>query len=159
MQVDPRASAPLWAPHDSSPLALLPHRCPQLVTQYQEPATTHLCEPQAPGFAILLAPGVFPPYRAWRPSLPTVPDSKRALAVPSKSEIARFPIKGRKAVTCYSAGSTKGPVPPRYTEAQCFMLHSLQKSLISPVQSLESQLLYWVELLLYLLLYPLLWWC
>jgi hypothetical protein len=52
MQVGPRASTALWAPDNSSPPALQPHRNPQLATQCQEPATTHSSEPQAPGSAI-----------------------------------------------------------------------------------------------------------
>jgi hypothetical protein len=45
-----------------NPLALLPHRNPQLTTQCQEPATTHASEPQAPCFAILL--GIYNKPRA-----------------------------------------------------------------------------------------------
>jgi hypothetical protein len=37
---------------DSSALALLHSKCPQLATHCQEPATTHRSAPQAPGFAI-----------------------------------------------------------------------------------------------------------
>jgi hypothetical protein len=70
MQVDPRASAALWAPDDSSPLALLPHGYPQLATQCQEPTTTHISDPHASGFAILLV------TEHGGPALPTVPDSK-----------------------------------------------------------------------------------
>jgi hypothetical protein len=69
------------------------------------------------------------------PELSTVPESKRALTPLSKSENTRFPTEGRKAITSYSAGSTRSPVPPRYTEAQCFIL---QKSHVSPVQELKS---------------------
>jgi hypothetical protein len=42
---------------------------------------------------------------------------------PPKSNKARFPNKWRKAITCYSAGGTRSPVPPRHTEAQHFMPH------------------------------------
>jgi hypothetical protein len=56
------------------------------------------------------------------PVLPTVSDSKRALAPPSKSNNTRFPTEGRKAITCYSIGGTKNPVPPRYAEGQQFTL-------------------------------------
>jgi hypothetical protein len=45
--VDPRDSSALWAPDNSSPLTLLPHRHPQLATQCQEPTATHASEPQA----------------------------------------------------------------------------------------------------------------
>jgi hypothetical protein len=51
-------------------------------TCYSVPRASHHTSKQTPGFAILLAPGGFPPHRAQRPSLPTVPtvpDSKRAL--------------------------------------------------------------------------------
>jgi hypothetical protein len=103
--------------------ARLSHRYPQLATQCHEPATIHASEHQAPGLANLLAPGGFPPHKAWRPSLPTVPDSKRILAPLSKNKNARFPTEGRKAKTCYSAGSTRSPASPRHPEAQCFTLH------------------------------------
>jgi hypothetical protein len=43
------------------------------VTQCQKAATTHLSEPQAPGFASLLVPGDFPPHGAQRPSTPHCP--------------------------------------------------------------------------------------
>jgi hypothetical protein len=69
---------------------------PQLATQCQEPATTHLNETQATGFALLLAPGGFPPQKAWRPLSLRV----RALATLSKSKNTRFPTEGRKAITC-----------------------------------------------------------
>jgi hypothetical protein len=59
-----------WVPHDSSLLALLPHRYPQLASQCREPTTTYLSEPQALGFVILLAPGGFHPHRAWRTTTP-----------------------------------------------------------------------------------------
>jgi hypothetical protein len=121
-QVDPRVSTALWAPDNSSLLALLTNGYPQLATQCQEPTTTHLSEPQALGFATLLVPGGFPPHRAWRPSLPTVPDNQTALTPPSQSKNARFPTEGRKAITCYSAGGTRSTVSPRYTEAQHFTL-------------------------------------
>jgi hypothetical protein len=68
MKADPRASAALWTPDNSSPLALLPHRYSQFSTQYQEPTTTHLSGHQSPSFALLLAPEIFPPHKAWRPS-------------------------------------------------------------------------------------------
>jgi hypothetical protein len=60
------------------------------------------------------------PTKHRAPTLSTVPESKRALTPPSKSENARFPTKGIKAITCYCAGSTRSPVPPRYMGAQCF---------------------------------------
>jgi hypothetical protein len=52
------------------------------------------------------------------PTLPTVPDSKRAPAPPLKSENSRFPTEGRKAVSCYSICSTRRPASPRYTKTQ-----------------------------------------
>jgi hypothetical protein len=55
-------------------------------------------------------------------ALPTVPDSKRALA-PPKSKNAILPTEGQKAITCYSAGSTRSPVTLSYREAQHFTLH------------------------------------
>jgi hypothetical protein len=63
------------------------------------------------------------PTKHGGPVLLTVPDSKRALVPPSKSKNTRFPTEGRKAITCYSAGGTRSPIPPSYTEAQCFTLH------------------------------------
>jgi hypothetical protein len=68
MQVEPKASAALWAPDNSRLQALLPHGYLQLVTQGQEPATAPLSEPQAPGFAVLMAPRGLSPHSAWRPS-------------------------------------------------------------------------------------------
>jgi hypothetical protein len=67
-QVDPRVSAALWAPYDSSLPNLLLHGHPQLATQCQGPAATHVNETQALHFGILLVPGGFPPYRKQRPS-------------------------------------------------------------------------------------------
>jgi hypothetical protein len=96
VQVDPRASAALWASDDSKSPALLLHGYPQLATQYQEPATTHLSDPQVPGFAILLVQGGFPSHTAWRPSLPTVPDSKRALAPHQRARMPDSPLRGGK---------------------------------------------------------------
>jgi hypothetical protein len=122
-QVDPRTSTALWAPDNSSPPALLPHRNLQHAIQCQEPATTHPGEPQAPGFAIFWLQGAFIHTEHGGPALPTIPDSKRALAPPPKRKNTRFPSEGRKAITCHSAGSTRNPVPPRYTEAQGFTLH------------------------------------
>jgi hypothetical protein len=55
----------------------------------------------------------------------TVPGREKAFTFLSKSENARFSNEGRKAITCYSAGSTRSLAPPRYTEAQPFMLHLL----------------------------------
>jgi hypothetical protein len=76
-----------------------------------------------PGIAILLALGNYPNQRTWRTVLPTVPDRKRALVPPSKSKNAIFPTKGKKAITCCFAGSTRCLVLPRYTETQHFTLH------------------------------------
>jgi hypothetical protein len=121
-QIEPRSSTALWAPDDSSSPVLLPHWNPQLATQCQEPATTHPSEPQAPGFAIFWhqEASLLTEHRG--PALPTVPDSKRTLAPPPKSKNARFPTEGRKAITCHCRQHHK-PCPPKYTEAQHFMLH------------------------------------
>jgi hypothetical protein len=94
----PNASRPhglpcLWAPGDSSWLALLPHRHPQLATQSQEPAITHLRKPQAAGFAILMVPGGFLLHTAQRTSLPTVLDSKRTLTLLSKNGKPDSPLR------------------------------------------------------------------
>jgi hypothetical protein len=56
----------------------------------------------------------------------TVTESKRALAAPSKSKIARNLTEGRKAKTCYSSGGHRSPVPPRHMEAHHFILHLLE---------------------------------
>jgi hypothetical protein len=63
------------------------------------------------------------------PVLPTFSD-KRALAPPSKSKNARFPTEERKAITCYSAGSTR--IPVLHTAPPCWRVTSvLSKSWIS----------------------------
>jgi hypothetical protein len=64
----------------------------------------------------------------------TFPGSERALTLPLKTENARFPIEERKAVTCYSTGSTRKPDPQRCTEAQHFTLYlpALESHLSSP---------------------------
>jgi hypothetical protein len=80
------------------------------------------------------------------PALPTVPDSKRALASPSKSENARFHMEGRKAITCYSAGSSRSPVPQGTQKTSTSWHTSSQESQISPVQDLESQLFHLVAI-------------
>jgi hypothetical protein len=85
MQVGRRASIAWWAADDLSLLALLPHGYAQLTTHCQESAATHPSETQAPGLVNLLVPGGFPRQKAQRPSLPTVPDSKRALVPTSES--------------------------------------------------------------------------
>jgi hypothetical protein len=115
MQVNPRTSAALWVPDNSSLLALLPHRYPQLATQCQELATTHLSEPQVQALLFCWhqeAPGS--PQSMETPALPTVPDSKRAPTPPSKIEKAIFPTEGRKAITCYFAGCTKALFPQEH---------------------------------------------
>jgi hypothetical protein len=56
-------------------------------------------------------------------ALSTVPDYKRAPAPPLKRENAMFLTEERKAITCYSAGSTRRPASPRSTEAQRFTLY------------------------------------
>jgi hypothetical protein len=50
-----------------------------------------------PRLHALLVPGGFPPHRAGGQALPTVPDSKRALAPLLKRKSTRFPTEGRKA--------------------------------------------------------------
>jgi hypothetical protein len=142
MQVGPRASAALWAPEDSSLLILMP----QLVTQCQEPATTHTSESQAVGLAILLAPGGFLTTEHGGPALSTVPDSKRALAPLSKSKNTRFPTERKKAITCYSAGSTRSPVPQGTQKPSASHCINLQESHVSPVTELESQILHQVAI-------------
>jgi hypothetical protein len=62
MQVDQQGFCCLVDNRQFKPLALLPYGYPQ------EPGTTQPSEPQAPGLAILLARGGFPPNRAWKPS-------------------------------------------------------------------------------------------
>jgi hypothetical protein len=70
------------------------------------------------------------------PVLPTFSD-KRALAPPSKSKNARFPTEERKAITCYSAGSTR--IPVLHTAPPCWRVTSvLSKSWISS-NSMEWQ--------------------
>jgi hypothetical protein len=149
MQIDTRASTACWAPDDSSPTALLPSGYPQPATQCQEPATTHLSGPQAPGLANLLARS-FLPHVHRVPALSTVPDNKRALASTSKSEKDSFPTEGRKAKICYSAGGIRDPIPPRYLEAQHCTTHLLageshiscpRAGITAPLQS--GNLLYW----------------
>jgi hypothetical protein len=91
MQVDPRASAALWASDDLSPPALLPHRNPVLATHSQEPATTHPSECQAPGFAIFWHQEASLTTEHGGEALPTVSDSKRALALPAKEQEHNIP--------------------------------------------------------------------
>jgi hypothetical protein len=116
-QVDPRASAALWAPDNSSLLALLAHRNPQLATQCQEPATTHQVKLRLQALQFIGTRRLPFPQSTEVQHSPPIPDSKRALTPLPKSKNARFPTKGRKTITCYSAGSTRSPVPPRYIEA------------------------------------------
>jgi hypothetical protein len=59
----------------------------------------------------LQIPGGWPPKVHRGPALPTVSDSGRALTPLLKSENSRFPTEGRKAVTCYSAGTSEGLLP------------------------------------------------
>jgi hypothetical protein len=96
MQVDPRASATLWAPDNSIPLALLTHGYPQHATQCQEPASTHLSEPQTPGFATLLVPGGFPPHRAWRPSTSHSSWQQESICSPIKEQECQIPHWGEE---------------------------------------------------------------
>jgi hypothetical protein len=56
-------------------------------------------------------------------ALPTVSDISRLFIPPSKNGNTRFPTEGRKGITCHSAGITRRPVSPKYTEAQHFTLH------------------------------------
>jgi hypothetical protein len=63
-----------------------------------------------------------------------------------RARTARFPTEGKKAITSYSVGITRSPVPSRYTKAQIFTLLLLEERHISPVQELESQLLHQVTI-------------
>jgi hypothetical protein len=89
MQVDPRALSALWTPDDSSSLPLLPYRYPQLVTQCQEPATTHLSEPQAPDFASGTRRPAFPQNMETQHSPLFL--TPRDPSLPHQSVSARFP--------------------------------------------------------------------
>jgi hypothetical protein len=80
-------------------------------------------KPQAPGFAILWCQESSFPTEHEGTALPIVPDTKRALTPLPKSKNDRFPTEGRKTVTYHSAGGTRSPIPPKYTETQCFMMH------------------------------------
>jgi hypothetical protein len=79
-------------------------------------------------------------HRAWKPSTAHCPDRKES-PHSSKGKNARFPTEGRKAITCYSAGSTRSPVPPRYTEAQLFTLHLFCPRTGIPAPPLSGNLL------------------
>jgi hypothetical protein len=83
-------------------------------------------ETQATGFAILLVPGGFPSQSMEAQPSP-LSLTARALAPQSKSKNARFRTEDRKAITCYSARGTRSTIPPRYTEAQHFVLHLLTR--------------------------------
>jgi hypothetical protein len=52
--------------------------------------------------------------------LSIVVDSWRISTSPSKTKNARFSTEGRKAVTCYSVGSTRRSASPKCTEAPNF---------------------------------------
>jgi hypothetical protein len=57
---------------------------------------------------------------------PQTMEAKTPHSLPARQQSLphqRFPTERRKAITCYSAGNTRSPVSPRYTEAQCFTLH------------------------------------
>jgi hypothetical protein len=146
MQVDTRASAAWWAPDNSSLLALLHHRYPQLATQCQDPGTTHPSEPQASGLANQLAPGGFPPTEHGGPAPSTVPDSKRALTPPSKNKNARFPTEERKAKTATLQAAPEAPFPQGTQEPSASHCTSLQENQLSSVQKLESWLLHQVAI-------------
>jgi hypothetical protein len=120
MQVDSRASTALWAPDNSSLLALLPSCYPQLAIQWQDPTTTHLREPHAPIIHSAGTRRLSSPQTTETSALPTVPDIKRALAPPSKGKSARFPTERKKAVTRYSADGTRNPVFPKLHRSPVF---------------------------------------
>jgi hypothetical protein len=68
--------------------------------------------------------------------------SGRAHASPIKSKNARLTTEGRKAVTYYSASSTRRPASQDAQMPGASHCASLQESKIFPVQELESQALY-----------------
>jgi hypothetical protein len=112
--------------------APLPHGNPQLATQCQEPATTHPSDPHALGFTIFWHQKASFPTEHRGPALPTVSESKRALALLPKIKNARFPTEGRKAGTLRAAPEAlflQGTQTP-CTSCCAF----LQKSHIFPVQ-------------------------
>jgi hypothetical protein len=118
-QVDPRVSTALCAPDNSSPMAWLPHGYPQFATQCQEPAVTHTSEPKAPCFAILLVPGGFPLYRAWRSIANHQAFLLRASATLLKSGNPAPLLSGN-----VSFCGSRRPVSLRHKKAQCFPLCS-----------------------------------
>jgi hypothetical protein len=88
-QVDPRASAALRAPDDSSLPALLPHRHPQLATVPVAHSHTHKW---APGSTLLVIRGL-PPHTEHRgPVLTTKPSSERAPTALSRSGNPALPL-------------------------------------------------------------------
>jgi hypothetical protein len=105
MQIDSRVSAALWAPDNSSWLALLPHRYPQLATLCHKPKWT-------PGSRLVCwcqSTEAQPPHCPWQQESPhsSFKEQERA----------------KKATTCYNTGGTRIPISPRYTEAHHFTLH------------------------------------
>jgi hypothetical protein len=82
-QFKPTGSAAPWEPSN----------CYSLPGAY----TTYLRETQPPGFAIFGYQKASLLTEHGGPALPTVPDSKRALAPSPKSKNTRFPTEGRKA--------------------------------------------------------------
>jgi hypothetical protein len=63
----------------------------------------------------------------------------------SKSKNARFPTERRKAITCYSSGSTRSTSQSTQMPTASYCT-SLQESHVSPVKELESQLLHGVAI-------------
>jgi hypothetical protein len=64
----------------------------------------------------------------------------------SQSKNTRFLTEGRKAITHYSSGGTRSPVPPKYMEAQHFILHLHEGQSHLSCPRMESQLLHWVAI-------------
>jgi hypothetical protein len=120
MQINCRASTVLWAPDDSSPLTLLPHRSPQFVIQWQETATTHPTETQALGFGIFWCQEAFISTKHGGPALPTIGDSRE----PS--------LPHERARTCPSSGSTRILFPQGTQKPSTSHCAFLQKRQISP---------------------------
>jgi hypothetical protein len=85
MQVDPRDSTALWTTDDSSLQALLPYRYPQLATQCQELATTHLSELQAQALLFCWCQEASHLTEHGGPALPIVSDNWKLL-LPHQSE-------------------------------------------------------------------------
>jgi hypothetical protein len=139
VQVDPRDSAALWAPDDSSLLALLPHGLHHFSTLYQESTATCASEPQASHFAILLVPGGFPPHIIWcSPPCPYV--GEPPLPCPRvENQLLHWVL------ICYSMGARR-PASQGAQRSSTSHCACLQESPIFPAQELKSQILHWVAI-------------